>query len=840
MKNFFLTAVLGLLALFGVPTHALANSCASAASQGTAPADYKDYCWLDFSGYNDATALSAGGQAFSFTLPDLSTLSMTVNTTKVVGNGDPAVKTVPVPSYSGAAFGNTAFIGIPGQTILYSGTQNSTVKVTLSNITVARPAGAGTGIAKYAIVVGDGESTDGTETLSFTTNGDGWTQLAKIAGSGANYPAVTGLGTTTVTENGAAAPVGSYVFGTFNNPTQISGQFKGAGLQGFIVGVRYASISVVSQITGVRYNAPDQFTYAVKTSSGTSMTSGSTSGTAVNGFTPASLPTVAASYPFVIDEVMAGGSTGTLANYTVSLTCTNANAASTTVLPSNVAQSSYTIPSLAYGDSVKCVFTNKPIFSPVSGTVYSDANHNFVQDGSETGTGVAGLYVKLAASSGGVCQSPASTSAAVNSSTGAFSLPAVAPGNYCLILDTNNTLSDITSNPPAGWLGTENASGVIQIVVESAPPEPPFNFGLFNGSKLSGTVFSDTGTGAGTANNGVKDGSEAGIASVTVNANSGASVAASAATTGDGSYTLWVPASVTGTVVITPILPSGYAATGGSAGTTGGSYSNPSVSYAPTTGLIYTGVNFGAVPPNTLAANGAQTGKAGTAVFYPHTYYAGSGGQLTFSLTNSPIPTSPAWTQVLYQDTTCSGAMSPTSPQITASLAVTAGQTVCVIVKQFVPAGALLNAKNVTTLSASLSYTGATPLFTSLLSVTDETTVGTPSALSLAKRVGNITRSLPAALNIIAQPGDVLEYTLTATNNGTEALNTLVINDATPAFSTHVSSACPAAALPASLTACTISQQPAVGASGNVQWSFTGTLAPSSQLAVTYRIKVNP
>ena len=41
------------------------------------------------------------------------------------------------------------------------------------------------------------------------------------------------------------------------------------------------------------------------------------------------------------------------------------------------------------------------------------------------------------------------------------------------------------------------------------------------------------------------------------------------------------------------------------------------------------------------------------------------------------------------------------------------------------------------------------------------------------------------------------------------------------------------------LTACSLTQQPAVGAAGSVQWTFTGSLAPSAQLSVSYQVKVN-
>jgi uncharacterized repeat protein (TIGR01451 family) len=99
-------------------------------------------------------------------------------------------------------------------------------------------------------------------------------------------------------------------------------------------------------------------------------------------------------------------------------------------------------------------------------------------------------------------------------------------------------------------------------------------------------------------------------------------------------------------------------------------------------------------------------------------------------------------------------------------------------------------------------------------------------------------RSPPrAATAVSANPGDALQYTLTATNNGAQSLTTLVINDATPAFTTFVSAACPAT-LPAGITACSVSTEPAVGASGALQWTFTGSLAASGSLAVTYQVKI--
>ena len=474
----------------------------------------------------------------------------------------------------------------------------------------------------------------------------------------------------------------------------------------------------------------------------------------------------------------------------------------------------------------------------VGGTVYNDSNHNGNLDAGESGPGVATLFVKLAPSSGGGCSGPAIAAAAVDSATGAYSLPNVAVGSYCLILDNNATLADVTAGLPAGRIGTQNPSGVIQITVAGVPV-PPQNFGLYNGSILAGTVFADTGVGSGTPNNGIKDGGEAGLAGVTVNAQQGGSVLASTSTAGDGSYILWLTASVAGAVSITPTAPSVFLATGGSTGTTAGSYARPSVSYTPVAGQIYTGVNFGLVPPNTLAPNGAQTASPGTSVVYAHNFQAGSGGQVSFSLGNAASPASPAWSQVLYLDSNCNGVIDVSEVAISAPLSVSAGQSLCLIVKQFVPAGAPVGGQNIVTLSAAFSYTNApAPALASNQTATDITSVSQPGGLTLGKLVSNVTQGGAAALSVNAKAADTLQYTLTAVNNGSQSISAVVISDATPAYTTYLSAAC-SGPLPAGMTACSVSTQPAAGAQGGLQWSFTGSLTPGAQLKVTYLVKVD-
>jgi hypothetical protein len=93
-----------------------ANTCAPAAVKGTAPSDYQSYCWLDFTGYSDAQAQGAG-QLFSFSLPDGSTLSLTLHVS--TNKTNPALAAHAVPSWTGSAFGHSGFSNIPGNPVLY-------------------------------------------------------------------------------------------------------------------------------------------------------------------------------------------------------------------------------------------------------------------------------------------------------------------------------------------------------------------------------------------------------------------------------------------------------------------------------------------------------------------------------------------------------------------------------------------------------------------------------------------------------------------------------------------------------------------------------------------------
>jgi len=843
--------IIAALLIVALPVLAHANSCAPAASAGTAPSDFRTYCWLDFTGYNDTEAQTSG-QPFTFNLPDGSTVTMTVSTQLISGGypyyyGYTAIRAAAVPSWRGAAFGNSAFLNIPGLPVLYETQSGSTVEVTLSNIHVIPPSG-GTALADYAMVVADGESTNTGESNVFTTNGNPWVELAKIP-NGTYYPTISGVGTQTVTETGTQqGSAGSFVFGSLNNPTQISFTMHGGGLQGVVVGVRYASVSVVSSFNGARINPADQITYSLKTELGSVIVQGSTSGTASTGFTPASIPTIAASYPFVLYENMAAGSVDTLANYDISLTCVNdSTTGSSTVLPKNYPANQYTIKSLQYGDAVVCNYINTPIAYPsVSGYMYDDSNHNGFYDSTDSGVGLAGYYVHLTTAQNGVCAANAVKNSVVNSTTGSYTLDNIAPGDYCLILNASKNNLSVTPSVPSGWVGTQNGTGVIYLTVNGASGGVLQNFGFYHGSEITGIAFDDNGAGGGTANDGVQNGSEATLAGAVVTAASDGSTFDTEVSSAAGTFSVWVPYSIassaSNTITLTPVLSS-YLPTWGSVGNTGGAVQRVNgaagyvLSMAVSSGVVYSGVQFGFVPQNSLTPNSSASGSSGAEVFFSNRFIAGSSGSVSFSVSSSPNPPGVSFAAVLYQDTSCSGTISASDPIITQSVPVTSGQTVCLLVKEVIPASAQSGATDALSLSALETYSGSTGMPNSSTQATDTVSVTTSSSFVLSKVVTDVTTGGPTAAQMSAAPGNVLEYIVTATNNGAQPASSIVINDTTPSYTTFNSAACPAS-LPAGITACSVSVAPASGGTGQIQWTLAGELSSGASVAVTYEVTI--
>jgi uncharacterized repeat protein (TIGR01451 family) len=332
---------------------AQAQNCSQAGLQGTAPASWETYCWLNLANYNDATARSASGQNLSFTLPDGSVLTFNA---RVTGNtSGTAYNAVISPSWVGAAVGNGAFRNIPGQPVLYTATAG-TRSITLSNITVTPPTGASATI--YSFVVADAESSNDGEALRITTNGGAWQLLDSVPPiSGSTFPPISGIGTSNVNITGVPGTVGAHIVGS-NSPTSITVETQAGGLQGVMFAVRFATIRLQTTIVGSRLNSADQFQYQIASSTtGTTIASGTTSGTGGGPFSTPAL-NLSAGMPIRLRELMAPGSASTLTQYSTTLTCVNTAGATRANLPSNLAATSADIGQLEFGEYLVCTFTN--------------------------------------------------------------------------------------------------------------------------------------------------------------------------------------------------------------------------------------------------------------------------------------------------------------------------------------------------------------------------------------------------------------------------------------------------------------------------------------------------
>ncbi len=432
------------------------------------------------------------------------------------------------------------------------------------------------------------------------------------------------------------------------------------------------------------------------------------------------------------------------------------------------------------------------------------------------------------------------------------------------------TAATITETPVAGWAVTSasctettTATGVAVtyngIHAVTLPPIAAGKTYVCNftnsktGSTITGTVFKDTGTGATATqvNDGIQNGTETGIAQATVKlTNCGSTIYSTTTTDASGNYSLSTQGVATGTVCIEETNLPSYISTGANVSTGTYDRTTDKITFALTADTSYSGMNFADVPANQFLTDGHNTGMPGTTVSYPHTFIAGSGGTVTFSLpTSTASPVIAGWNEVLYTDTNCDGDLdTSTGETITSASAITVaeGDKICLIQKEFIPSGAPLGASNLAPVKAAFVYTNALPALTASDARQDLTKV-TNVALDLKKAV----RTLPSVVwktTNTAKSGETLEYRITYTNNGLTAINNLVLNDATPAYTTFFSAL--SGSFPANLTACQkitptaasaipCADPDTAGGKGGIKWTFTGSLAPGSSGTVFFKVTVD-
>lgn len=468
----------------------------------------------------------------------------------------------------------------------------------------------------------------------------------------------------------------------------------------------------------------------------------------------------------------------------------------------------------------------------LSGTVYRDDNRNGFLDNGESGTGLS-LFAKLilANASGG----PATQAVTVDPTTGLYTFTNVMMGEYHVVIDDNATLSDVTpAAVPAGWTAIEQNTLRREQVVMLDADVIDQNFGLASGVTVSGFVFIDTGTGGGTANDGSRNGAEAGQTGVTLRLENAATgeVLATTQTGGDGAYSFFVDGGIApGTAVrVRAVDATGTVSTGAEVGDSSGTYdaATDAITFTHDPVLNRAGLNFGDVPFSRLTTEGRQTAEAGSVVFYPHTFEAGTAGSVEFNVTTRATPAVDGWSSLIFRDLNGNGQLDAGEPQVTGPVDVAAGESVGLVVKVFVPAAAPVGAQYQSVLAAELTAANAPALTFAPAVRTDLTEVGDTGAngLTLFKEVDKD----------VALPGETLIYTIRYQNQSSTPISNLVIRDMTPTFTKLV--AAPTPALAEGLTAVTLTN-PGAGGAGALTWTFDGALRPGATGEVSFSVRLD-
>jgi trimeric autotransporter adhesin len=256
---------------------------------------------------------------------------------------------------------------------------------------------------------------------------------------------------------------------------------------------------------------------------------------------------------------------------------------------------------------------------------------------------------------------------------------------------------------------------------------------------------------------------------------------------------------------------------------------------SPTSGALdqkHDQVTVNTIHNVTLTPNGTGQVFSGGSVSYTHNLTNNGNVSEAITFTN-PITsdTQASWSSVLYQDTNANGILDAADQAVTTATTFTLnpGQSVTMFVKVTAPAGAAVGATDTTTPRAGYNATFAT--------AQDQTTVIAGELRLLKEQALDANcDGVPDAgyvqsnITTGAVPGACIIYRITATNAGTSNITSVVVSDATPAFTVYRN------VPPASTTVGTISAPPD-GTAGTIS-ATVGTLTPGQSAVIIFAMKI--
>ncbi len=256
---------------------------------------------------------------------------------------------------------------------------------------------------------------------------------------------------------------------------------------------------------------------------------------------------------------------------------------------------------------------------------------------------------------------------------------------------------------------------------------------------------------------------------------------------------------------------------------------------SPTSGAldqIHDQVTVNTVHNVTLTPNGSNQIFPGGSVVYTHNLTNNGNVSEAITFTN-PITSDnlASWTSVFYQDTNTNGVLDAADQAVTTAttFTLTPGQSVVMFVKVTAPAGAAVGAIDTTTVRAGYNATFATAQDSTTV-IAGELRLLKEQALDAncdgAPDTGYVQSNITAG----AVPGACVLYRITATNAGTSNITSVVVSDATPAFTVYRN------VPPASTTVGSI-VAPANGTAGTIS-ATVGTLTPTQSAVIIFAVKI--
>lgn len=249
------------------------------------------------------------------------------------------------------------------------------------------------------------------------------------------------------------------------------------------------------------------------------------------------------------------------------------------------------------------------------------------------------------------------------------------------------------------------------------------------------------------------------------------------------------------------------------------------------------------------AGNSGQVFPGGTVV-YSHTLTnlgtETEGNGATSSVALSLNNNNAGWTSVIYYDANGNGVIDAGEPVVTdlnfssnGAAGLAPGESVKLLVKVYAPAGVSVGSANTTTISATTTNGSLTSTVPAVATVTDATVVVLSNVTLLKEQALDAngdgipdTGYSTASITTGAIPGACIRYRVTITNTGSQDANNVMLNDATPTFTTYH------ALVGAATSAGSVLSAPTDGTAGNLEFSL-GTMVPGASVTVTFGVRIN-